>query len=158
MDFYFDPPERRQQLKAVLATWAGTPFVEGASTPGEGCDCTRFALGVLGGCGMPIDELPPLPRFSLREGRHREETRLMVWLHSSDWSKAHLSRALKDDPAHPGDVIACKPHGSLGANHLAIAESAGVYWHCDLSVGVTTIMPQHLRTVAIYRLRDNFPA
>lgn len=154
--YYFDSLQRQANLEAELVSWQGTPFRPGIAKPGIGVDCIRFVVAVLEGCGVPVESLRPLPDFHLREGRHREHTRIMEWLRNSPESEAHLEHALRDDPLEPGDLIACKPFGSLGANHLAIARAPDLITHCHLQVGVSTWPVQHLRVVSRYRLLDNF--
>lgn len=154
--FYFGRPDRVQALRGELLRWRGTPFLQGDSTPGQGADCLRFVIGVLDGCGVPVEQLGELPRFSLREGRHTEQTRLVVWLLEDERAQAHLKHVDRDDPPEPGDIMAVKPRGSLGANHLAIAAGPRALWHCDLVSGVGTIHPHQAKIVMRFRLLDNF--
>jgi NlpC/P60 family putative phage cell wall peptidase len=103
-------------LEREARSWLGTPFVDGASVKGAGCDCIGLMEALGRSAGLPVPE---------RAARSLE-----------DGLGAVLIRQPAGTAAQPGDVILLARERGGPPQHAALVTGAGTLIHAHWSQGV----------------------
>lgn len=99
------------QVVRVARRWVGTPFVEGQSLEGAGCDCAGLIRGLWRETvGAEPEAVPPYAQDE--PARRREETLL-------DMTRRHMTE-VDLEYALPGDLILYRLRDGGWAQHAAI--------------------------------------
>lgn len=61
MNYYFDDPQRVDELRKILNEWLGTPFRHACGMKKLGVDCIHMVKGVMAEIGI---ESPSVPKYS----------------------------------------------------------------------------------------------
>ncbi len=137
------------RVMAEARGWIGTPYRQGASLRGFGCDCLGFVLGVHNALCAP-DRRETWPDGTAWRLIGVRDEKLLEAL-----DRRFLRRAGPDFQA--GDLIAFRWRGDLIASHLAIATGPETMIHAHSRATVAEIalsLPWRRRLVAIYSFAE----
>lgn len=146
MDPYFADPANHALLWPAIASWAGTPFMQGKCRRGVGVDCVRFVREVYRDCGVDVSALDDLPPYSMSHGIQQERSMLLDWLHGNTEARERLKHV--DNCPLDGDVLVIRRARS--AHHVGIYY-LGLCHHCGLS-GVGAFGFSGESSALVYRL------
>lgn len=129
MESYFSSQLRQEQLRAILASWSGTPYRHHCGVKQGGTDCIQFVGRVMQEAGALPDPVFPLypPDWHL----HQDEERLLnAFL---ELVKRGKGIAVDPDEVANGDVVLFK-FGKV-CSHSAIFMD-GQIWQAVSGMGV----------------------
>ncbi len=74
---YFRTPESQNELRAIVATWLGTPFHEFGRIKGVGVDCVHLWAEIMVEAGHL--QSYAFPDYHLDAGHHEDASALLSW-------------------------------------------------------------------------------
>ena len=123
MGYYFEDLEKQADLKAIIDSWAGTPFRHWAGVKGEGCDCIHFVARVFEEMGFG-----PFKIESYNKDWHIHNPEELLLLGLRRELKKHFTieelPAAKVEPMN-GDIVVYR--FGRAASHSAIYYDMHVY-------------------------------
>mgnify|MGYP006921289976 CR=1 FL=1 len=111
---FFRSRESQDELRAIVATWLGTPFHDQAGIKGVGVDCVHLWAEIMVEAGHLQSYV--FPRYHLDAGHHDDASALLAWFEAHPGFRM-VNGPLRSAEPMPGDLY-CYRIGK-SAHHLA---------------------------------------
>lgn len=139
-----------EKVKDACSVWDGTPYVNGASIPGQGADCVGFAVPVAAKLAdvteYDVPRLAPLTSF------HNKKRTFQMLIHLK--KQFPMYKRIHSTILLPGDVIIATMVNNPG-HVMIVSESYNKVWHADRPSGVRkTAIPYIITLYGVWRLKQ----
>jgi len=134
---YFEDQSHVNLLQPALERWAGTPFMQGQATPGLGVDCVRFVREVYRDCGVDVDPVEKIPRYSMAWGHLGDHSQILGWMHEDPAARERIVRVDREEAVVPGDLVVFLR--ATHHHHLGIIDTIARVWHVSYPGAVSQI-------------------
>lgn len=113
-----------ERLEAILAGWAGTPYMAGQAQRGVGVDCVRFVCAVLDELQGVVREVATLPSDAAMHTR-----RGAIGVMRTIRKRFAPNDPVRDGSLEPGDVIVVGPSDGGPGHAMIVGTRKNELWH-----------------------------